>query len=106
MVSSKKNSKKPKCYNCIHRGTVPGSAHSACEHPAAKKATDGDPMVSLVGILASVRGVSATAAAPSVQKAAENLGIIASTTGLKNGWFNWPVNFDPVWLEVCKGFKE
>jgi len=26
--------------------------------------------------------------------------------GIKNGWFNWPFNFDPIWLEVCHGFKE
>lgn len=25
--------------------------------------------------------------------------------GIKNGWFNWPYNFDPVWLETCNGFE-
>jgi len=24
--------------------------------------------------------------------------------GIKNGWFIWPFNFDPVWLENCDGF--
>lgn len=24
--------------------------------------------------------------------------------GIKNGWFFWPLNFDPVWLENCDGF--
>lgn len=26
--------------------------------------------------------------------------------GRKNGWFMWPMNFDPVWLEECDGFEK
>lgn len=26
--------------------------------------------------------------------------------GVKHGWFFWPFNFDPVWLEECDGFEE
>ena len=26
--------------------------------------------------------------------------------GIKNGWFFWPFNFDPVWLVSCTGFEE
>jgi hypothetical protein len=25
--------------------------------------------------------------------------------GICNGWFIWPINFDPVWLENCDGFE-
>ena len=25
--------------------------------------------------------------------------------GIKNGWFFWPINFDPVWLESCNSFE-
>ena len=25
--------------------------------------------------------------------------------GIKNGWFDWPFSFDPVWLIKCDGFK-
>lgn len=25
--------------------------------------------------------------------------------GIKNDWFNWPYQFDPVWLLKCDGFK-
>ena len=25
--------------------------------------------------------------------------------GIKGGWFAWPYNFDPVWLENCDGFE-
>ena len=60
---------KPNCYQCIHRGTLPGDAHSQCKHPQVR---DG-----------SVKGAA---------------------HGIKNGWFNWPWNFDPTWLESCDGF--
>jgi len=26
--------------------------------------------------------------------------------GIQNGWFFWPLNFDPVWLISCDGFEE
>ena len=27
-----------------------------------------------------------------------------SQHGIKNGWFGWPFNFDPIWLVSCDGF--
>jgi hypothetical protein len=24
--------------------------------------------------------------------------------GVREGWFFWPINFDPVWLRSCDGF--
>lgn len=27
-------------------------------------------------------------------------------TGIKNGWFFWPFNFDPTWLIDCDGYEE
>lgn len=35
---------------------------------------------------------------------AANLGVVGSQHGIDNGWFNWPYNFDPLWLESCNGF--
>jgi len=55
------------CYGCVHRGNIPGDAHSCCKNGSAKV------------------------------KGAEH--------GIKNGWFYWPFNFDPVWLEQCDGFQ-
>jgi hypothetical protein len=26
--------------------------------------------------------------------------------GIKNGWFHWPYNFDPVWLQYCDGSSD
>jgi hypothetical protein len=25
--------------------------------------------------------------------------------GIRNGWFRWPLNFDPIWLISCDGFS-
>jgi hypothetical protein len=32
------------------------------------------------------------------------LGVTGNAHGIKNGWFCWPFNFDPIWLESCNGF--
>lgn len=31
--------------------------------------------------------------------------VIGNRHGIKNGWFNWPWNFDPTWVEYCDGFE-
>lgn len=88
----KKN--KPNCYECKWRASVPGSAHSECTHPVTKKTRPSD-RLKLLSILRI--GVDV--------EAAEKLGIKAHAHGLRNGWFNWPWNFDPAWLEACEGFE-
>jgi hypothetical protein len=34
----------------------------------------------------------------------EELNIRGHPHGVVQGWFLWPFNFDPVWLESCNGF--
>ena len=87
------------CYRCRYRGSVPGDAHSCCRHPLAQGAF-ADPFASVLAIFASV-GRSA----PQIHLNAVELGIQAADHGIRNGWFNWPWNFDPVWLEHCDGFE-
>lgn len=58
---------KPDCYDCKHRGTVPGDTHSRCKNLKAS--------------------------------------VTANEHGRKRGWFIWPFNFDPIWLESCTGFE-
>jgi hypothetical protein len=77
---------KPNCYECKYCGKLAGSCHSRCEHPIAN--------------FASVGRVSPV----TEQDAATSLDIKANYHGIKNGWFNWPYNFDPTWLENCEGF--
>lgn len=89
---------KPNCYECKHRGNLPGSAHSCCEHPSIQKS--GTAMDEILAVLSSVQRVPPMGIKPSV------LGIRAAEHGIRKGWFNWPYNFDPVWLEACDGFKQ
>jgi len=95
------------CYKCVHRRDVPMSAHSSCVHPLTE-ATRRDPMMALAGSVGKRGGdqLMALAQAHGVgpQDAANALGIRANFHGIRNGWFIWPVNFDPVWLEHCSGF--
>lgn len=59
---------KPNCYNCVHRLTIPGDAHTRCNNHGAN--------------------------------------ISGELYGMQQGWFNWPINFDPVWLTACDGFSD
>ena len=90
-----------KCYDCIHRREVPGSSHSSCAHPKTKGGKL-DPLAEVMAIFASVGRVG-----PTINiNAAKELGITANETGIRRSWFNWPYNFDPVWLTACNGFEE
>lgn len=31
--------------------------------------------------------------------------VVGDEYGIKNGWFLYPFNFDPVWLRYCDGFE-
>lgn len=87
------NDKKPNCYNCKWRGEVVGSAHSCCNHPKAKIETG-----NLIGLLSILSGGS-------MPPMKTELKVKGDPHGVRNGWFNHPLNFDPVWLEECNGFE-
>ena len=90
---------KPDCYACVHRGAVPGSAHSSCRHPSTGADHDNQ-LGGLSAIFASVgRG------GPAIGQAVAELGIDAVAHGVRSGWFNWPWDFDPTWLLTCNGFE-
>jgi hypothetical protein len=36
----------------------------------------------------------------------KGLKVKANQYGIDNGWFWFPWNFDPTWLEECSGFKQ
>ena len=89
---------KPNCYECAHRRKVPGSAHSSCHHPATAP-VHADSHAQLIGMVGRRSGVVLI---PSV--AARDLRIEGVAHGIAQGWFIWPVNFDPTWLTRCDGF--
>lgn len=76
---------KPDCYQCKHRGVVPGDTHSCCQYPGNE--TDIFKFLSRANVQNTLK-----------------LQIRAHPHGIRKGWFMWPVNFDPVWLENCEGF--
>ena len=68
---------KPSCYNCAYRADVIGSCHSQCVNGIAYLLGEG----------------------------VEPKPIVTGTPhGIENGWFFWPLNYDPIWLESCTGF--
>ncbi len=90
---------KRKCYACKHRGHAIGSAPSTCRHP--KAAAGENPIESLLSMLGGNR------AGPQIAvEAAVELGIQGNAHGIRMGWFNWPYDFDPAWLDDCDGFEE
>jgi hypothetical protein len=30
--------------------------------------------------------------------------VMGNAHGIRHGWFFWPFNYDPVWLQECTGF--
>ena len=36
----------------------------------------------------------------------DSLKAIGNPHGIKSGWFMWPMNFDPIWLDLCNGFED
>src|SRR3989442_13501305 len=99
---------KPNCYNCIHRREVPGSSHSSCANPATES-TRQSAFMKLAGVVGKRGGPElagfASAFHEGPERAAAQLNIKAVEHGVRHGWFVWPVNFDPLWLEHCDGFQ-
>jgi len=83
---------KPNCYDCVHRRTIPGDAHSRCVHP------DIGPQDS------NEFGALAQMISGQFMASARKLGITGHPQGIRCGWFMWPANFDPTWLQSCNGF--
>lgn len=82
-----------KCYTCKYRRSISGDTHSSCHHPDNKVMLD-DPLLSILGMM-------------KVNIHIENkIKVSGNVHGIKNGWFNWPFNFDPVWLESCDGYEK
>lgn len=79
---------KPNCYDCRHRGTIPGDAHSCCRHPEVRKTGIED---GFMGGLAEAFMGKATGARLKL--------------GIQGGGPTWPANFNPTFLMACRGFE-
>lgn len=89
---------KPDCYKCKFRGEVAGSCHSSCHHPAFKQ-VHSDPLLGMMAIFGSVGRV------PPLRVTSEGCKVEGNSHGIRRGWFNHPLDFDPVWLQSCTGFE-
>jgi len=90
-------SEKPNCFTCQYRGSVPGSAHSSCRHPSIPAEHRDNMFVTMAALLSG---------STSLLAAIKELEIAGNAHGISKGWFLWPANFDPVWLENCNGHTE
>lgn len=88
------------CHECIHRRNIPGDAHSRCAHPINSTAQD-NPMAELLAIMGKRAG---SFQAVPLMDGKEFVTLNAH--GVRNGWVNYPFNFDPVWIETCQGYTE
>lgn len=84
---------KPDCYECEHRGSVPGSEHSCCNHPKTESVKS--PLMGLAMALGGMRK-------PQLKT---GLNVKGNDIGIRGGWFAHPYNFDPLWLMECDGFS-
>ena len=89
--SGSQSVKKPNCYECKHRGGLVGDAHSECKHP---RISETDRLITGFALMAGRRSA-----------AMKRLNVSGCDHGIRSGWFFWPLNFDPVWLETCDGFE-
>lgn len=80
------------CYRCEHRKDTPGSAHSSCSNPRNTVQSNIETMILLI------KG--------STRSSPNGVEVTANPHGIQKGWFVYPLNFDPVWLESCDGFSE
>ena len=84
------------CYNCVHRRNVVYSAHSRCVVRTPDTDRDMELLTTWQNIFISVDVDGDNYTTRMIE---------AASHGIKNGWFNYPLNFDPVWLEKCTLFK-
>jgi hypothetical protein len=84
---------KPNCYNCKHRGTVPGSAHSSCKI-LSSTISDKQKTIEMELLLATgqIRMFD--------EKTNRDL-VELNPHGVRNGWATWPMDFDPIWVDSC-----
>jgi hypothetical protein len=90
------------CYECKFKGSVPGSAHSSCNF--LKEIVGDKQGASLIELLLSAGTIKLTAT--DKKTGVEKPMVSLSEHGVKNGWANWPFDFDPIWVEECLLYNE
>lgn len=79
---------KNKCYNCAYRGSIPGDAHSSCNNPLIK----GEDRIKI-----SMLSLHDPSYFNKILQM--NFNFQVSHHAIMSGYFCFPSNFDPVWIE-------
>lgn len=86
-----------KCYGCKFRGELAGNTHSQCLHPVALAIKEAAPLAAMLSYYGG---------GPSLIPSVDGVPLVKGNEhGIRHGWFCWPFNFDPTWLEDCKLFE-
>ena len=86
------------CYDCTHRRSVPGSAHSACAHEVAK-------IVKPLIFAKAAMGYMSQEPIPVRFDHIDRPIVLLNLIGIRHGWALWPIDFDPCWIEQCLLFN-
>jgi hypothetical protein len=96
---------KPNCHKCAWCRSVPGDAHKRCAHPVITAAENDKELGQSMRTFRLFSMLAGATRAMSINHPLHQLlNIQANEGGLRRGWFSWPYNFDPVWLENCLGW--
>lgn len=88
----------PDCRRCKWSRREPSGAHLCCMHPATELlwTLPGSRFVYVMGKGAGIVDYS---------EQTKGLYVVGDETGKAIGAFNWPFNFDPLWLQECDGWE-
>jgi len=81
------------CYKCKFREDAIGSAHSVCKGLRAKAKDPNHPDVVKLEVACAFGGVQVMVFGADAVK--------INPHGKRNGWANWPLDFDPTWITEC-----
>jgi len=81
------------CKECPHHELALSSGHhQKCIHPAIE-----DKQFEILALLMSGKNITITS-----KDANEEFKMIElNAHGVREGWCNWPIDFDPIWVEAC-----
>ena len=77
------------CHECKYWASLPGNAHIQCDHPKVKELAP----VLLFALMTN-----------DLDRFIPEFGLKYDLYGFQQGWFNWPMDFDPTWLHNCNCF--
>lgn len=85
------------CFQCAHHRSVPGSTHSRCVAAGNEREQ----------ALLAMTWFSDEVSLPTIDIWGNEVSVVGGNEhGIAEGWFLWPLNFDPVWLLWCLMYEE